>query len=36
MQGYENVIRMHLSVFLLEPGGAGGVVIRNDIVRFWF
>ena len=20
MQGYENVIRMHLSVFLLEPG----------------
>ena len=21
MQGYENVIRMHLSVFLLEPGG---------------
>ena len=24
MQGYENVIRMHLSVFLLEPGGGGG------------
>ena len=23
MQGYENVIRMHLSVFLLEPGGGG-------------
>ena len=24
MQGYENVIRMYLSVFLLEPGGGGG------------
>ena len=24
MQGYENVIRMHLSMFLLEPGGGGG------------
>ena len=24
MQGYENVIRMHLSVFLLEPGRGGG------------
>ena len=23
MQGYENVIRMHLSVFLLELGGGG-------------
>ena len=26
MQGYENVIRMHLSVFLLERGGGGGGV----------
>ena len=24
MQGYENVKRMHLSVFLLELGGGGG------------
>ena len=24
MQGYENVIRMHQSVFILEPGGGGG------------
>ena len=24
MQGYENVIRMYLSVFLLEPGRGGG------------
>ena len=24
MQGYENVTRMYLSVFLLEPGGGGG------------
>ena len=29
MQGYENVIRMHPSVFLLEPGGGGGVYIAS-------